>query len=142
LRLEKIAQTLTEQLSAEELDRHLQDRQRLVERALTLIGGTAFTVFIGAIIWALIYKIIIVKGEILEGLLFLGLFVAAITSLLLEIYRESLRSSIAKQKSPQPKALAGDTHELLPETGFTPVNSVTERTTELLNVDRKSTEQH
>jgi hypothetical protein len=48
-----------------------------------------------AIIWALVYKIIITKGEVFEGLLFLGLFLAVVSALLLVVYRESLRKKVS-----------------------------------------------
>lgn len=138
LSLEKVAQSLAEQLPTGESNKHLQDRQRLVERWLSIVLGSMFAIFVVAILWTLIYKIIIIKGQVLSGLTFLTLFVAAVTALLLVIYRESLRETLSKHQLPQtPSALTEHTAKLLPEPDFEPVPSVTEGTTSPLFVEKK-----
>ena len=138
LSLEKVAQSLAEQLSDTELNKPFQDRERQVERWLSIILGTAFAVFVMAVIWALVYKIIITKGEVFEGLLFLGLFLALIAALLLVVYRESLREGSAKRKKEQLSlSPAETTGKLLPESKFEPVPTVTDRTTELLFAEKQ-----
>src|SRR4030095_7369496 len=138
LGLEKIAQSLHEQLPHAE-SKNLQARQKQVERLLTIIAGSAFSVFVIAILWAVIYKIIILKGEVFQGLMFLGLFLAAISALLLVVYRESLRESISKLENAQPSLTeAQDTGRLLAESKFEPAMSVTDRTTELLFAEKKT----
>jgi hypothetical protein len=134
LNLEGVAQSLAEQLPHAKPDKDLQSRQRRIEQLLSVVIGSAFTVFVLAILWALIYKIIIVKGEVFEGSIFLGLFVALVTALILVVYRESLRESLAKRKSQT--SLAGRITGKLPESGFEPITSVTDRTTELLGAER------
>lgn len=136
LNLEGVAQSLAEQLPQAEPDTDLQRRQRRIEQLLSVVIGSAFTVFVLAILWALIYKIIIVKGEILEGSIFLGLFLAAVTALILVVYRESLRESLAKRRKSQTTLAEGRLTGKLPESSFEPITSVTERTTELLGVDK------
>lgn len=139
LSLEKVAQSLAEQLPAAESNKGLQDRQRTIERALSIVLGGAFTVFVGAILWTLVYKIIIVKGEVLQGLMFLGLFLSLMIALLLVIYRESLREKLTRGKLSQTTSpLVEPTGELLPEGNLEPIPSVTERTTELLNAEREA----
>jgi zinc-ribbon domain len=138
LSLDKVKESLAEQLPFAEPDNQLRDKQRRVERLLTFVIGSAFTVFVLAILWALIYKIIIVKGEILEGSIFLGLFVALVAALLMVVYRESLRESIAKRRMSQLSSSENKTTGKLPEPSFEPIASVTERTTSLLFTKDKS----
>jgi hypothetical protein len=138
LSLDKVKESLAEQLPLAETDNNLRDKQRRVERLLTVLLGTAFTVFVLAILWALIYKIIIVKGEILEGSIFLGLFVALVAALLMVVYRESLLESIGKRRMSQLSSSENKTTEKLPEPSFEPIASVTERTTSLLFTKDKS----
>ncbi|MFN2510598.1 MAG: hypothetical protein ABR568_04050 [Pyrinomonadaceae bacterium] len=137
--LEKVAQSLAEQLPAAELNKHLQDRRRLTERWISILLGSTFTIFVGAVLWALVYKIIIIKGEVLEGLIFLAVFVGMVAALLLVIYRESLLEAAAKRQLAQPKLpLTEPTGKLLPESALEPIPSVTEGTTELLFAEKKS----
>lgn len=138
LSLEKVAESVAEQRPATELNKHLKDRQRQIERLLSIILGSMFTVFVGAILWAVIYKIIILKGDVLEGIFFLALFVAAVTALLLVIYRESLREAATKRQLSQTTSKPSEpTGKLLPESDLEPVPSVTERTTDLLVAEKK-----
>ena len=137
LSLEKIAQSLAEQLPSTQLNEDLEDRKRKVERWLTLLLGSAFGVIVVTVLGALIYKIIITKGDFLLGFALLVLFIALMAALILVVYRESLREALAKRQLsqaalPQPEP----TGKLLTESHFQPVPSVTEPTTELL-VERK-----
>src|SRR6185503_9365280 len=77
LSLEKVAESVAEQRPATELNTHFKNRQRQIERLLSVIIGSMFTLFVGAVLWSVIYKIIILKGDVLEGIFFLSLFVAA-----------------------------------------------------------------
>ena len=113
LSLEKIAQSLAEQLPSTQLNDDLEDRKRKVERWLTLLLGSAFGVFVITLIGALIYKVIITKGDYLLGFALLALL-------------------IAQASLTQPER----TGKLPAEPHFQPVPSVTEPTTELL-VERK-----
>ena len=78
LGLEKIVQSIAEQLPREGLDKQLQDRTRVVDRWLNIIGGTAVSILVVSVLWGIIYKIIIVKGEVLEGSIFLAFVLAII----------------------------------------------------------------
>lgn len=138
LSLEKVAQSLAEQIPAVDLETSQALRRRRVERWLSILLGSGFAVFVVAVLWVLIYNIIIVKGNVLQGLVFLGLFVAAVLSLLLVVYRESLLEAARKpQQSGREVPKTGNTVELLPESHAEPIPSVTERTTELLWADKK-----
>ena len=138
LSLEKVAQSLAEQLPATESNKRLQDRQRRIERWLSILLGSMLTIFVVAVLWAVVYKIIIIKGDVFEGLIFLALFVAAVTALLLVVYRESLReASTKRQLSQTTLPLTEHTAKLLPESDLEPIPNVTEGTTELLFAERK-----
>jgi hypothetical protein len=142
LSLEKVAQSLAEQRPATELNKHLKDRQRQVEFWLSILLGGTFGIFVIAVLWAIISQIIIVKGDVLKGLIFLTLFLSTVSALILVVYRESLRENLAKrQLSQTPLTLTEQTAKLLPESDLQPVPSVTERTTELLNVEKTNTKE-
>jgi len=138
LGLEKIVQSIAEQLPREELDKQLQDRTRVVDRWLNIIGGTALSILVVSVLSGIIYKIIIVKGEVLEGSIFLAFVLAIILFALLAFYQNSMLKSATKGQigRPHPK----DTAELLPGSSAESLSSVTERTTELLMAERKDTE--
>lgn len=139
LSLEKVAQSLAEQLPTTDPDRRLQDRRRKVERWLNVVAGSAISILVVGVLWGIIYKIIIVKGDVLTGLMFLGFIVGLILFALLVLYRESLLKASGQRQSPQPALRqAGDTAKLLSEPRLEPTPSVTEHTTELLMVEKKS----
>ena len=137
LSLEKVKQSLAEQLPEAELDNHLRDRKRQVERILTVVLGSASAVAVLGMLWALIYKMIILRGEVVKGSFLLGLFVAAVTALLMVIYRESLQESITRQRMSQLSLPEKETKGKLPEPSYETLASVTERTTELLFAEDK-----
>ena len=90
-----------------------------------------------AIIWAIIFKLIIGKGEVLQGSIFLAFIVAAAIALALVYYRESLLEKEAKRTTPTQPELADAAEKLLTGPSFEPASSVTDRTTELLAAERK-----
>ena len=116
-----------------------QQLKRLAERAGTALLAGAGAVFFLAVCWAIILKIIIRKGEWLEGGMFLALLIALVGGGLLLSYSASARKS-ALALAPEPPALQPDEHtaRLLSEPPLEPVPSVTERTTELLTVERRA----
>src|SRR5918992_714455 len=71
LGLEKIALSLTEQLP-ERADENLMSQKERLER----LGVAALSVFgagvLGLILWNIVYKTMIVQGEVLAGLAFIG----------------------------------------------------------------------
>lgn len=147
LKLEKVSLVLAEQLPAgslaesspEEIARLLKSKRR-VERLLVGIGLTGAAVFVGAIIWTLVFTIIIGKGAVLQGSIALGFILAGVVALALVCYRESVVNSLARRGVSEEKPTlpaAAPTANLLPEPRATPLGSVTDRTTELLEVERK-----
>ncbi len=141
LGLEKVVQALVHQLPATdpatEIDENLRERQRKVELGLKILGTGVVSLFVLVLLWVFIYKIIIVQGKVAVGLGFLGLILGLVAFILLLLYRESLLNA-SKQTLPQGASFPpAETAKLLPEPSFEPIPSVTERTTELLTVERK-----
>ena len=137
LSLEKAVQSLTEQLPALELDKNLRERQERVDRLINIVAGGAASIVVFGVLWGIIYGIIIVKGEVIAGLFFLAVIVGVILFALLSLYRESLSKAAGKRHLlPPPPMQVSDTAKL-PPSQMEPVPSVTERTTELLTVDKK-----
>lgn len=131
-------QSLAEQLPALELDKNLRERQERVDRLINIVAGSAVSILVAGVLWGIIYGIIIVKGEVIAGLFFLAFIVGAILFALLSLYRESLSKAAGKRKLLQPPPTqVSDTNELPPATQMESLPSVTERTTELLTVDKK-----
>jgi hypothetical protein len=137
LSLEKVVQSLIEQLPAADIDRKLRERRRKVELWATILATGGISAFVLAVLWGIIYKMIIVEGHVAGGLVFLAVIVAIIGSALLMLYRESLAKA-SKRPSLEPESSPpADTAKLLPEPSYEPIASVTESTTELLPVERK-----
>ena len=138
LSLEKTVESLAEQLPAIAPDKELRERKRIVDRLLNVVGGTLISIVVLSVVWGIIYEIIIVKGEVLGGSIFLAVFVALILVALLAFYRDTLVRASAKRKLAQSglppavetaRLLAGSRDETMP--------SVTESTTELITIERK-----
>lgn len=139
LSLEKTAQSVVEQLPAVELNKHLRERQRRVERLLYTLGGSAAVVLVVSLFWTITNEIIIGKGHVVGGLIFLAFILGFIVFALLMLYRESLLKASSKRSSAQPTLPQVEhTARLLPESYIEPIPSVTERTTELLVAKKKS----
>ena len=136
LSLDKVVQSLAEQLPPGQLNRNLQERQRTVELWLTIAGGGAISIFVAGTLWAVVYKIIIIKGEVVQGLAFLGFILLIVLFGLLAIYRDSLLKSGKRQLSEPSPPLVPDTGKLLSESRLEPIPSITEHTTELLIKDK------
>ena len=137
LSLQKVVESLAEQLPAIDLDRNLQERKRKVSRWLNVTGGIAISIPVGGILWGIIYEIIIVKGEVLGGSLFLAFVVGLILVALLAVYLDSLEKASTKHKLSQTHLpQVEETARLMPSSDGDPMSSVTEHTTELLTTDR------
>jgi zinc-ribbon domain len=132
-----------ENASPEEVARLLKSKRR-VERALVGLGLTGAVVFVVSLILTIIFKIILDKGAVVQGSIFLAFILGGVVALCLVFYRESLLESLARRgalpdESKQKAVAAGETSKLLPDARFEPVPSVTDRTTELLAVERERT---
>jgi zinc-ribbon domain len=137
LQLEQVVQSLVAQLTAPDADKKLAERQNNLDRVIKAVAVGTISLFVGAVLWGIIYSIIIVKGEVLAGSIFLAIIVGILLFGLLMLYRDSLSQNPSKQNSSRPDSLVSDTAELLSESRYEPVPSVVERTTELLTVNKK-----
>lgn len=135
LRLERVVQALVEQLTAPDAEKSLVERQHSLDRWIKVVAVSTISLFVGAVLWGIIYSIIIVKGELLAGSIFLAVIIGLMLFGLLVLYRESLAKP-SKQKA-LPDVHASDTARRLEERNEA-VPSVVERTTELLEVEKKT----
>ena len=139
--LEKVVQLLSELSPAVRQETALGKREERLRRAAERAGVALFAsggvVLFITICWAIIAKIIIGKGEVLQGTIFLAIFLGiAVGGTLLGL---SVPSGQAKPAVPPPSLPAGDPNaRLLSEPHLEPVPSVTDRTTELLTVERRA----
>ena len=139
LRLEQIVQSLVEQ--TKNPDQNLITQQRNLDRWINIVAGVTVSILVGAVIWGIVYAIIIVKGAVVSGSIFLAVILGIVLFALLNLYRHSLASKSSKG-SPQPSltesTAAADTGKLLSEPRYEPVPSVVENTTELLTVEKQN----
>jgi hypothetical protein len=142
LGLEKVAQTLVEQLPTK-LDENLEEQKDRLERW----GVAALSVFgLGVLVmllYGIVYKLMITQGKVMAGLALLGLVVMAacgLISVVLFAKAKEVEQAKLKRRVSQPEELppGETTKRLLAEGRFEQIPSVTERTTELLFVEKKS----
>jgi hypothetical protein len=142
LGLEKIAQSLTEQLPTQ-IDANQQKQKERIEKQ----GVIALSIFaagiIGLLLYLVVYKVIFVQGRTLEGLGILA-FLALISSGLVSVYLFAKANEVG-QKNKTREISGSDeplpstrTAKLLREGYFEPVPTVTERTTDLLTVEKNN----
>ena len=141
LGLEKVVQTLTEQLPTRK-DLSIEQQKERFER----LGVAALGIFglgiLSFVLYGIIYKVMITQGNVLAGLGYLGIVLVlgcGLLSVVLFAKANELKDAKAKREIRQPGELAPDgaTRELSPERHTPPVFSVTDRTTELLAANLK-----
>ena len=104
---------------------------------LVWLCGAMLAAFVAITIYTIVTKIIIAKGDVWSGIGFIAFILAAVTAILLVIYRESRLE--ARAKSPNrstPIVNAFDDQPRLTDSGFENVASVTEETTSRLKIER------
>jgi hypothetical protein len=139
LSLESIVKSFQEALPARELEDDIKERTRTVDRWLVGVGGTAAALFLGFVLWMIIYKVIILKGEVLKGSMLLTFILGMATVGILVVYRDTLEKKAKEAQKIKPELPSRhETSQLLGGATLEPVPSVTDRTTELLNVKRQS----
>ena len=139
LSLEKSALSLSEQLPAK-VDRSIQEQKERLEK----LGVAALSVFGLGVLSLLVYGIgikLIDKGilGILATLGILIMLVCGLGSVILFARAKELDEKSTKRRQPNLSSGSETTKELLSEGHFEPVPTVTERTTELLTVDKRKT---
>jgi hypothetical protein len=136
LGLEKIALSLNEQLPTK-VDRTLQQQKELFEK----LGVAALSVFglgvLSFLVYAVGYKLMMTQGNLLGGLAIIG-FIVMIACGLASVILFAKANEVGQGRKAQPDLSSGEsTKELLTEGHFEPVPTVTERTTELLTVEKR-----
>ena len=143
LSLEKIAVSLSEQRPAK-VDESLQQQKERLEKYGVAALGVFGLGFLGFVVYLMVVKIIAKGGDPLTlfGMLgFLLMVVCGLAAVVLFARAKDLKDKSSKR---QQQNLAGGTQtgQLLSEGHFEPVPTVTERTTELLTVDKRDTKRH
>ena len=142
LGLEKIALSLSEQMPAR-VDQSLQARKDRLEK----MGVAALSVFglgvLSFLLYSIGYKLMMSQGNVIAGLAIIGFVImiaCGLTSVVLFARAKELGEEATKRRPQQdlPKGTES-TKELLTEGHFEPVPTVTERTTELLAVEKRET---
>jgi len=139
LNLPEFSQLLAEKLPTAQEDLQVQKR-KLEGWGLRLWTG-AGAIFYIALYWAIISEIIIVKGHVLGGILFLLVITAISLGGLLILYSSALEKRSAYRLSDQPKEKGDTSPELLASPPLELTSSVTEHTTELLEKDDANEQQ-
>jgi len=142
LGLEKVALSLGEQLPAR-VDETLLARKERLEK----FGVAALSVFGLGVLSVLLYLLgrkLITEGNVVEALVMLGLFVmlacGVLSVILFACAKELGEKASKRQLQPSTTEKSSPTRELLPEGRMEPVPTVTERTTELLFVEKRDHE--
>lgn len=141
LGLEKIAQSLGEQLPAR-VDQSLLARKDRLEK----LGVGALSVFGVGVLGYLLYPVaqrVLAEGSLLGKLALVGWIImlgCGLVSVILFARAKELGEQASKrQVQPNEIGAGGSTKELLPEGNFEPVPTITERTTELLFAEKRNT---
>ena len=138
LSLEKIAQSLVEQIPAK-VDQSLDKRKEKLER-FGIVALSGFGVAGGGVLFYLIiFKMMLAEGKILAGLALLTIIICGLLAVFFFNYANSLKETAVRNRLQQPDELPQDETpaNLLNDSYLEPIPSITERTTELLYVERK-----
>lgn len=136
LSLPEFSQLLAEKLPA--LAEELQVQKRKIERWGLRLWTGAGIIFYIALYWTIISEIIIGKGHVLGGVLFLLVITAISLGGLLILYSSALKKRSAYRLSDQPREKGDTSPELLASPPSELTTSVTEHTTELLEDDNSN----
>jgi len=139
LGLEKVAQSLVEQLPAKR-DEKLEKRKDKIERLGVFALSGFGVVGLGFLFYLIVFKMILAEGKVLAGIAFLTLIICGLLAVVFFNYANSLKEAATKRRLQQPTELpqGGSSAKLLNEPYLETLPSVTERTTELLYVEKKS----
>ncbi|HET6976730.1 MAG TPA: zinc ribbon domain-containing protein [Pyrinomonadaceae bacterium] len=143
LSLEKTALSLSEQLPAK-VDQSLQAQKERLEK----LGVAALSVFGLGLLVVIVYSIgkkFISNGDLFTLLVMLGFLImiaCGLTSVVLFAKAKDLGEKSSKRPQQNLSTGSEPTKDLLTEGHFEPVPTVTERTTELLAVNKRDTNRH
>lgn len=139
LSLEKIAQSLVEQLPAKSAESIEERRDKIEKLGVVALAGSG-AIVLGFLFYLIIVKMILEQGKLWPGIALLMLFISGLLAVVFLNYASSLKETAAKRQLRQRReSLQGEaTGKLLNEPHLEPLPSVTERTTELLYAEKKS----
>lgn len=140
LGLEKIALSLSEQLPARAEQSLLARKDRLEKMGVAALSVFGLGLF-SFLLYAVGYKLLMTQGNVLAALAIIGFVImiaCGLTSVVLFARAKELGEEATKRRPQQDLSKGTEpTKELLTEGHFEPVPTVTERTTELLAVDKR-----
>lgn len=140
LGLEKIALSLNEQLPTRPDESLLSQKERLERLGMVLLSVFGLGL-LTLLVYGVVYKLMLTQGKWLGGLALLGFIIMACCGLLSAIvFAKAKEADDSAGKRRVQKIEPTPTKELLTEGHLEPVTSVTDRTTELLFVDRKDSQ--
>jgi hypothetical protein len=138
LNLEKIAQSIADQLPAGALEGSDNRYHRLGAIAISIFG-TIVVSFLIYVFYLILHKMILTEGKVLEGIGLLGVILCILCGLLAVYFfaRANEIEAEKKRKVQPPGELekGATTDKLLPDSNLENVVSVTEQTTELLLIE-------
>ena len=138
LSLEKSAQSLVEQIPAK-IDQSLERRKEKLERFGAIALSGVGVVGVGALSYLIIFNMILAQGKILGGLALLTIIICGLLAVFFFNYANYLKETAVKNRLQPPEEMREyeTPAKLLNDSYLEPIPSVTERTTELLDVERK-----
>ena len=138
LSLEKTVQSLVEQIPAK-IDQSLKRRKEKLERFGVIALSGVGVVGGGALFYMIIFNMMLAQGKILGGLAFLTIIICGLLAVFFFNYANSLKETAVKNRLQPPEEMPEyeTPAKLLNDSYLEPIPSVTERTTELLYVERK-----
>lgn len=138
LSLEKTAQSLVEQIPAK-IDQSLERRKKKLERFGFIALSGVGVVGVGALSYMIIFNMMLAQGKILGGLALLTIIICGLLAVFFFNYANFLKETAVKNRLQPPEEMPEyETPAKLPNDSYLePIPSVTERTTELLYVERE-----
>ena len=114
----------------------LLQKQKKIDRSIAIAAGGFAASALLALLIGVIYQIILVKGDVIPGLIVVWLILAAAVIGGLASYRSYLRKTLREGQVDRTAMPTPQTGQLLSEPLMQPMTSVTEPTTGLLGVQR------
>ncbi len=142
LSLEKTAESLLEQIPSAQSAKLLKRERNLEKFGNIAFGGFGLVILtgIGAIIYLIFTKMILTGESVFGGVLLTAFMIFAALSLTYVVFNEDLKERKQKAHPGLKNELTEkrETGKLLENPPFEPIGGVTENSTELLHVERKT----